>query len=212
MVIEWDESCHEMTHLNTLHYIKPNFEMKNIEQFIAENLRKLKFAKPIKKKIAIHDHYGHADNSYADMDSPRKVLGAIPGVELLELDHNRLAALPCGFEAMSYKGQKEEGKRQNGELVSEALNSGAEILAVMWQACYRTLATTSGINVRHFIDIVGESLGINYEDKYRKYKLWNDVDRVLEDASEFISANGYSKEEIKPYLQKYLYGISPTFC
>ncbi len=210
-VIEWDESCHEFTHLNTLSYMKPSFEMKNIEQFIAENNHLLKFEKQINMKIAIHDHYGHAENSYADMDAPRKALKGIPGVQLVELEHNKLDALPCGFEAIS-KGNKEQGRQQNRELIAEASSSGADVLAVFWQACYRTLVGQREINVRHFIDLVGESLGINYEDKYRKYKLWNNVGRVVEDASEYIRSNGYSEEEIKPYVQKYLFGVSSTFC
>ncbi len=211
-VIEWDESCHEFTHLNTLSYMKPKFKMKNIEQFIAENTHLLKFEIPINKKVGIHDHYGHADNSYADMEAPRRALKAIPGVELIELEHNRLQALPCGFESISYNGRKEEGKLQNRDLLAEASSTGADILAVFWQACYRTLVSTGEIDVRHFIEIVGEALGVNYEDKYRKYKLWNNVDRVVDDAKENIAANGYTETEIKPYVQKYLFDISSTFC
>ena len=30
-VIEWDESCNEFTHLNTLRYMKLDFEIENIE-------------------------------------------------------------------------------------------------------------------------------------------------------------------------------------
>lgn len=211
-VIEWDESCNEFTRLNTLHYMKPDFEMKNIEKFISENTRLLRFEKSINKKIAIHDHYGHGDNSEADMESPRKALKAVSGVEVVELEHNRIHSLPCGFEALSYKGLKEEAKRQNEELIVEASKSGADILTVFWQACYRTLANTTTLEVRHFIDIVGEALGINYEDKYEKYKIWNDTGLVLEDARENILANGYTLEEIRPYVQKYLFGTNSSFC
>ena len=214
-VIEWDESCNEFTHLNTLRYLKPDYEIINIESFLASNLSLCDFNTVKSEKIAIHDHYGHNARSIADFESPRRVLSAIPGVEIVEMAHSKHEALECGFDLLSK--DKRVAAMANEKLLDEAKDAGARTLLVMWQACYRTFArseVTHGIKTRHFIDIVAEALGYSgsSEDKYKEYKISKNVDRVLEESAENIRANGYSVEEIRPYVERYLFGDEKAFC
>jgi len=97
VVIEWDASCSQFTRLYTLNYIKPSFEIKSIEAFIAEKLEKLRFTGKVERRVAVHDHYGYiseANRSDFDYETPRRVLRALPGLELVELPHSHGEALP----------------------------------------------------------------------------------------------------------------------
>lgn len=213
IVIEWDESCNEFTRSNTMNYVSPNFRMMNIEQFIAENIDKLYFVNRVERRAVIHDHYGHDAAKIADYDAPRKVLKSIPGLEIVEMPHSRSGALECGFEFLS-KGMKQEASSANEYLLREAKSSGADTLVAFWQACYRTLASsevTHGITTVHFIELVAEAVGIPHHDKFKEYKISNDLERVLNESRENIEANGYTLDEIRPYVRKYMFGVASSF-
>lgn len=214
-VIEWDESCNEFTHLNTLRYLQPDYEIVNIESFLASNLSLCDFKTVKPERIAIHDHYGHNARTIADFESPRRVLSAIPGVQIEEMAHSRSEALECGFDLLSK--DKQASAMANDQVLDEAKDAGASALLVMWQACYRIFSRselTHGIKTRHFIDLVAEALGFTRtsEDKYKEYKNSKNVNRVLEESAENIRANGYSVEEIRPYVERYLFGDEKAFC
>jgi len=203
VVIEWDASCSQFTRLYTLNYIKPCFEIKSIEGFIAENLEKMRFTRRVESRVAIHDHYGYiseANRSDFDYETPRRVLRALPGLELVELPHNRGEALPCSFES---PGNEEV----DNTIMEEAAASRIDTLAVFWQACYRTLikpAARYGIESRHFIELVGEAMGVRHVDNYKRYKLMGDLDLILRESRRNLEANGYSVEEVRPFLERYL--------
>ncbi|MHB8566747.1 MAG: heterodisulfide reductase-related iron-sulfur binding cluster [Nitrososphaerales archaeon] len=214
VVIEWDESCNEFTHLNTLRYMRPEYEIESIEKFIADNLQLCDFQTVKPAKIAIHDHYGHDARSIADFESPRKVLSAIHGVEIVEMVHARQDGLECGYDLLSR--DKKAALAANEMVLREAKEAGAGTFLVVWQACYRMFARTEvthGIKTRHFIDLVAEALGFSrtFEDKYKECKITGDVDQVLIEARENIEANGYAVQEIRPYVEKYLFGIDRSF-
>lgn len=212
IVIEWDESCNEFTHANTLRYLRPDYEMVNIERFLADNLSLCPFQSIEPRRVTIHDHYGHKaryrTGPVADYASPRKVLSAIPGIEILEMEHNKEDALECGYDLIT--NDRMEKMKANDGVLREARQSGAATLLVMWQACCRAFTrseVTHGVRTRHFIDLVAEALGLSegYEDKYKQYRLSMNLDWVLLESKENIEANGYTMDEIRPYVERYLF-------
>ena len=42
----------------------------------------------------------------------------------------------------------------------------------------------------HYLTLFARALGIEFEDTYKKYVLWGDPERILEDASPCMAANG----------------------
>jgi len=108
---------------------------------------------------------------------------------------------PCSFEP---PGDEEA----DNAIMEEAAASRIDVLAVFWQACYRTLikpAARYGIESRHFIELVGEAVGVRHVDDYKRYKLMGDLDLILRESRENIEANGYTVEEVKPFLERYLF-------
>ncbi len=111
------------------------YPVQHYTQFLAERLDQLKplLKQEVKAKVAYHDpcYLGRANGVY---DEPRTLLAAIPGVELVEMAHNRTTSLCCGGGGggMWLDGfQWEKAQTRLSEWrVREAVTAGADILAV----------------------------------------------------------------------------------
>jgi hypothetical protein len=50
--------------------------------------------------------------------------------------------------------------------------------------------------------MVAEAMGIEREDKFNKYALWKDVDRIVEDADAFIRQSPFSGGRIVEAIKR----------
>jgi len=113
------------------------FTVKHHTQFLAERLDELKkhlrFEHP--RKITYHDPcaLGRANRNYV-FEEPRRVLEAIPGVELVEMYRNRTTSFCCGgggggmwLDGFVWEHTK---ARTSEWRVMEAARTGAQVLAI----------------------------------------------------------------------------------
>ena len=120
-------------------YGQTSFEVQHHSQLLANLIEngKLKLSKELNKKVIYHDpcFLGKQNGIY---DEPRKVIESIPGVELLEFDRSRERSLCCegggGRMWVDIPGPRLAEIR-----VQNAVDAGAEILAVACPFCLLTL-------------------------------------------------------------------------
>jgi Fe-S oxidoreductase len=98
LFIEHDENPHAFNALkNSYPALGVEYPVKHYTQFLAERLEQIKpmLTKEIKAKVTYHDpcYLGRVNKVF---DQPRDLLTAIPGVELVEMSHQRLNSLCCG--------------------------------------------------------------------------------------------------------------------
>ncbi len=114
------------------------------------------------KKITWHDpcHLGRALGVY---EEPRDVLKAIPGVELVEMETNREAAMCCGSGGglRSYDGDL--AKKIAADRMQDAEEIGVDILATACPFCEHNLkdgASSMGSTIRvvDILDFLADSL------------------------------------------------------
>ena len=107
--------------------------MQHISEFLAEKIGKdeLKL-KEIKKKVTYQDpcRLGRHLGIY---DASRKVLESIPGIQLVEMEHNRADSICCGTSAFTNCDSYSNMIRK--ERLSEAKATGAEILITSCPKC-----------------------------------------------------------------------------
>ncbi len=124
---------------------------KHYSEVIAEQINAGKFRFPDtgkKTKVTLHDscHIGRVSSVY---DAPRDFIKAIPGVELVEMEHNRERAHCCGSVLTLIKEPPvaaEIGKAR----MDEAMETGAEKLLALCPCCqfqFRVTAEKKGLSI-----------------------------------------------------------------
>jgi hypothetical protein len=89
--------------------------------------------------------------------------------------------------------------------VDRALAAGATHLAGIYHGCHRDqcrFERERPIVVEHYLTLFARALGIEFEDTYKKYMHIGDPDRILEDASPCMAANGVDPEKARGLVVK----------
>jgi len=78
--------------------------------------------------------------------------------------------------------------------MEEAAGTGAEVMADACLGChFQFLPEESNypFQVEHVLNLVGEAMGINYEDKINRFYRYGDADRIMAESRENIEAGPY---------------------
>ncbi len=112
------------------------FEVSHYTQILDQLIQdgKLTFSKEVKAKVIYHDpcYLGRHNDEY---EAPRRVLQAIPGVELIEFPDNRKSAICCGGGGGRVWMETPVGERFAEMKVEQALEAGADMVAVACPYC-----------------------------------------------------------------------------
>ena len=126
--------------------------------------QKIKFQIPISGKITYHDPclLGRHNGIY---DAPRRVLQAIPGLELVEMERTRQFSRCCGVGGGLKIANHDLQEAASACRIKDAEETGARWLTTPCPTCYSGLLggavkTESQLQVRHMADLVAESMGL----------------------------------------------------
>jgi len=141
-------------------------EVLHITQYLSSLLDegKLKFSKEVKKKVIYSDpcYLGRHNDVY---DAPRKLLQSIPGVELIEFPDCREEAICCGGGAGRIWMETPKDERFSNLRVDQAVEKGAEIIAVACPYCYfnyrdsvLSMGKDNVLQVKDICELVAEAI------------------------------------------------------
>jgi Fe-S oxidoreductase len=142
------------------------FQVAHVTQLLSSLIDegRLSFSKQLNKKIIYSDpcYLGRHNGIY---DEPRRVLSSIPGVELIEFPDYREDALCCGGGGGRIWMETAKGERFSDIRVQQALDAGAEVIAVACPYCflnYRdsvlTMDKADVVEVKDIVELVAEAL------------------------------------------------------
>jgi heterodisulfide reductase subunit D len=200
--------CH-LTCLGTLpRFMSVPFQSYELSQFLVENLDRIPFKHRINKVVTVHDSCSVA--RLGTFELPRQLLRAIPGITLVEMEHNRDDALCCGGIANTMRPEI-TGPMRHAPL-EEAKATGAEIMATSCTGCivsFTPLEDEYPFEVRNYINLVAEAVGVPHEDRFRKYAKFRDAAKVIAEARDYIAASDLTPEELKRVMPDYLDRFCP---
>ena len=178
------------------------FDMNPIAEFFAErldDLRKL-FVHPVNKRVALQERSALP----GVMAAIKRVLGAIPGLELVELD------VPILSTQASHLSVLPEFKARLREREFEmAAAAGVTTFASIFHACHRELITYQpqvSFELVNFMELIGESMGIQIPDLYKRLRLIGDIDAMIADSADLIAAHGLDLDTVRDVLAQDMLG------
>jgi len=131
-----------------------------IERLILDGCLSPRFEVPI--KVTYHDpcHLGRHNQIY---DEPRRILGAIPGLKLVEMPRHREFSSCCGMGGGLNVAFRELQYKMSASRIREAEATGAEAVVTPCQTCYKGLLngveqTSSRMQVLHLNELLIRSL------------------------------------------------------
>ena len=168
-----------------------SFDLGHVSEFLAENLDELKkrFASDQpKRRVIIHEHLGIG----ATVSSMRKLLSAVPNLELIDLPQDSGFSYACGGQAAKFKDRERAIHRA---LAEGAVAAGADTIVTMYHSCHRALsgaeAVYPSLKVVNFTDVIAEAMGRGgHPDYYRLYKMGGAMDEAVAAAAKFLANNG----------------------
>ncbi len=132
-----------------------------ITDFIAARLDELGPLHEVKATVTVHDPCHFVRGEKPASESPREILHAIPGIEIIEMENTRGGALCCGAYAIT--GMGGPGKDFRGRRLKQATDTGADILSLYCPGCQLVLAPGGAkisLEVESILTLLGRSLGI----------------------------------------------------
>ncbi len=161
------------------------FEVKHYSELIAPALAdgRLELKNPIDERVTFHDscHAGRAQGIY---EPPRDMLKAIPGIDYVEMEHNREEGLCCG-SVLTLVGEIEVAPRLGGHRLSEAVDAGAETVVALCPCCQVQLRDSNikndlGLKIDDLARVVAEAAGYEIPEttEYSMY-MWGFFDKFI---------------------------------
>lgn len=178
-----------------------SFQHANISDLFIEYLDQLKpMMRPVEKRVVVHYH-DVSPSRLLDAERVIKILGAIPGLEILPAKLTHGPGIHCQtVHPMPPADQ--------AAMFEEAQSLSADALVVPYHSCYRQhikMQLKYGVETQHYFGLLATALGIPFEEPFKRLRLMDDVDAVMATLRPKIDALGYKEEVIRPYVERAIF-------
>ncbi len=190
-VLSWCPSCQVQfteTTLPTVEKLRGSkpFEMTPFTLFVRKNLDRLRplLREPVPMRIALHRHPGVR----GVVEAAEEILSAVPGIEIVDLDQPAI-----GLQSNNFKVLPEFRRKLQESELAAAEAAGVDALVAVYHSDHRELCAHERdypFRIMNLYEIVGISMGIHYDDHYKRLKIMQDADAILADCTDLVQKHG----------------------
>lgn len=158
-------TCPSCFYTWTNYYPAGDIKVMHASQYLAELIESGRLRlREMKQRVTYHDpcDLGRKSQEY---DAPRRILNAIPGLELVEMPNNRANAVCCGGGGNQESLNPSLSAAVADGRLSEAMSTEAQIIVSSCQQCERTLSMAARrararIKVMDIVELVNKALEV----------------------------------------------------
>lgn len=178
------------------------FDLNPIAEFLAERLDDLRrlFVHPVPKRVALQERSALP----GVMTAVKRVLGAIPSLEVVELDVPVVSTQASHLSVLP----KFKAELREREFLA-ATEAGVTTFASVFHGCHRELIKFQpevSFELLNFMELIGEAMGIHIPDLYKRLSLIGDIDMIIADTADLIAQHRLNLETVRDILAQDIYG------
>jgi heterodisulfide reductase subunit D len=204
-VLSWCPSCQVQFTETTLPTVeklrgKKPFEMTPFTLYVHKELDKLRplLREPVPMRIALHRHPG----VQGVVEAAEEILSAVPGIEIVDLDQPAI-----GLQSNNFKVLPEFRKQLQQAELAAAEAAGVDALVAVYHSDHRELCAHERdypFRIMNLYEIVGISMGLHYDDQYKRLKIMQDADAILADCADLVQKHGLDPATTRLAIQAML--------
>jgi heterodisulfide reductase subunit D len=209
-VISWCPSCYVQFTELTLPTIEQQngsrpFEMTPFIRFLNGRLAQLKahLRRRVEMRVALHRHPGVS----GVMEAAVEILGAIPGVELVDLKQPAVGLQSASVGVLpAFKRELQLNELQ------AARDEGVDALVAVYHSDHRELCAHERdwpFRIINILEVVGESMGLHRQDRYKQLKIMQDADQIISECSDLITQHALDPGKARDVVVKAMLGEQP---
>jgi Fe-S oxidoreductase len=209
-VVSWCPSCYVQFTETTLPTIERQrgarpFEMTPFVRFLADRLAQLMphLQRRVEMRIALHRHPGVA----GIMEAAAEILQAIPGVELVDLRQPAVGLQSVNLGVLpAFKRELQLNELQ------AARDAGVDALVAVYHSDHRELCAHERdwpFRIINFLEVVGESMGLHRDDRYKQLKLMQDADQIVSECGDLIALHALDAGKARDVVVKAMLAEQP---
>lgn len=210
-VISWCPSCYVQFTETTLPTLERQrggsrpFEMTPFMRFLGGRLAQLTphLRRPVAMRVALHRHPGAA----GVMEAAAEILQAIPGIELVDLKQPAV-----GLQSASLGVLPAFKRELQLRELEAARDASVDALVTVYHSEHRELCAherDQPFRIVNLLELVGESMGLHREDRYKELKLLQDADQIISECSDLIARHALDATTARDVVVKAMLGDQP---
>jgi Fe-S oxidoreductase len=181
------------------------FPKRHAAEFLAERLERgeITFTQPVEATVALHYHRATEPRRREGM-AGRRLLEAVPGLTVVDFEPDARWGRTCTPALQTELGM-DVWRQMVLDDADQAIAAGATHMAGIYHGCHRELCRFEAerpLVFEHYLTLFARGLGIEFEDTYKKYMAWGDPDRIMEDATPCMAANGVDSDKARGLVIK----------
>jgi len=181
------------------------FDMSPFIIHLAGRLDELRpmMTRRVEKRIGLHEHPGVAGITEAAL----ALLEAVPGLEIVDLEQPRI-----GYMCNRINAVPEYKRDYHAEQLAAAEAAGVDALVGIYHVCHRELCSHERdwpFEIVNFMELIGESMGIERPDLFKRLKIMQDVETIIADSADMIALHDMDPDNVREILLKAMLGEQP---